>query len=183
MRRTSFDRVECPIARATEQLGDGWTLLIVRHALMGVRCFADFERLLDIPPSTLIRRLDVLCEHGILVRERYQSSPPRDEYLLTEKGREVLPIILSLAKWGARWLCPRGAPIEAVDAITGIPIDACLIDAVTGQPVAPGKVALAAGPSASRAIRDALTPPLALGSMPSARATVARPAARRARRA
>lgn len=166
MKRNSFERIECPIARAIEQVGDAWTLVIVRNAFLGVRCFADFEERLDIPPSTLARRLARLCEMGILTRERYRSTPPRDEYLLTPKGLELLPLLIALATWGGKWLCPKGTPIQAVDSATGLAIEARMIDGKTGREIVAGKVALGPGPSASAALEKSLTPPRLLGARP-----------------
>jgi DNA-binding HxlR family transcriptional regulator len=164
MQRKSFAEMECPIAQALEEVGDGWSLLVLRTAFLGVTFFAEFEQRLGIPASTLTRRLEALCERGLLERRTYASRPPRDKYVLTEKGRDFLPVILSLAKWGSRWLAPEGGPpLVAVDAESGKPIDAMLVDAKTRRPLVPGGVALVPGPSASPRLRRAMPEPIVLG--------------------
>src|SRR5438045_578321 len=100
MHPASFAQMECPIARSLDEIGEWWSLLILREAFKGVRCFADFETGLGIAPSTLTRRLKRLCKHGLLRRRRYQSHPPRDEYELTDKGWDLLPAVLALGAWG-----------------------------------------------------------------------------------
>src|SRR3954464_16025881 len=104
MHRKSFADVECTIARTIEQVGDSWTLMILRNALLGAKRFQDFEAQLGAPPTTLARRLQSLTARGFFVRRSYESRPPRDEYELTDKGLDFLPVLLSLAAWGGRWL-------------------------------------------------------------------------------
>lgn len=102
MRRKSFAGMLCPIARSLNVVGEWWTLLIVRDALDGARRFEDF-RATGIADNILSTRLDLLVREGILERRAYQEHPPRYEYLLTEKGRDLLPIIVALGVWGLRW--------------------------------------------------------------------------------
>jgi hypothetical protein len=99
------------------------------------------------------------------VRRRYRSRPVRDEYLLTQKGLDLLPVVLALAAWGNRWLSPAGIVIQTVDAVSGKPIEPALVDRVTRVPIEAGNVALAAGPSASARLRRGLAKPLVLGAL------------------
>ncbi len=163
MQRNGFAHMECPIARALDQLGDAWSLLILRTAMMGVRQFNDFEQRCEIPASTLTRKLAELCERDLLRRRRYQVHPPRDEYVLTDKGRELLPVFLALAAWGNRWLTPDGVRIQAVDAASGERVEPTVVDRRTGRALEPGTVALAPGPAASARVRRGLTPPTPFG--------------------
>jgi len=156
MQRKSFAEFECTIARAVEQIGDGWTLMILRNALLGARRFQDFEEQLGAPPTTLARRLHALTEQGFFSRRVYESHPRREEYELTRKGLEVLPILLSIATWGGRWACPGGAPLECVDAETGHAVDPILVDAKSGHRLLPGVVGLRPGPGASAELRRAM---------------------------
>jgi len=156
--------MECPIARALEEIGDGWSLLILRDALRGVRQFADFQEGLGIAPNTLTRRLDKLCRHGLLRRRRYQEHPPRDEYRLTDKGLELLPILLALGEWGNRWVLHGKASIVPVDLRTGEPIELAIVDRRTGASIQPGAVAVVAGKGASKQLRARLVTPLPLGA-------------------
>ncbi|MFJ3229515.1 winged helix-turn-helix transcriptional regulator [Streptomyces sp. NPDC086787] len=91
---------ECSIARALEIVGERWTLLIVRDALYGVRRYNDFLVHLGIPRAVLSGRLKTLTEQGILEKRRYQESPPRDEYVITDRGITLWPVLRSLGLWG-----------------------------------------------------------------------------------
>lgn len=156
MRRKSFETIECCIARAVEAIGDPWSLLILRHALLGARRFSDFEDALEIPSSTLTRRLSDLTEKGLFVTRLYEKHPPRADYELTEKGRALLPVLLLLADWGARFLSPDGPPLELVDACSGAKVSPRVVDESTGRALGPGDVALRPGPGASSELRALL---------------------------
>lgn len=91
---------ECSIARALEIVGERWTLLVVRDALYGVRRYNDFLVHLGIPRAVLAARLQALTAEGILEKRRYQESPPRDEYVLTDRGIALWPTLRSLGLWG-----------------------------------------------------------------------------------
>ncbi|MET8176026.1 winged helix-turn-helix transcriptional regulator [Streptomyces clavifer] len=95
---------QCSIARALEVVGERWTLLVVRDAFYGVRRYSDFLSHLGIPRAVLATRLQALTEAGVLVRRRYQESPPRDEYVLTDSGRALWPTVRSLGLWGREHL-------------------------------------------------------------------------------
>jgi DNA-binding HxlR family transcriptional regulator len=95
---------ECSIARALEVIGERWTLLVVRDALYGVRRYNDFLVHLGIPRAVLAARLQTLTAEGILEKRRYQESPPRDEYVLTERGSALWPTLRSLGRWGREHL-------------------------------------------------------------------------------
>ncbi|MET9498866.1 helix-turn-helix domain-containing protein [Streptomyces sp. NPDC006552] len=95
---------ECSIARALEIVGERWTLLVVRDALYGVRRYNDFLVHLGIPRAVLASRLQTLTAAGVLEKRRYQQSPPRDEYVVTARGRELWPALRALGAWG------RGIP-------------------------------------------------------------------------
>ena len=90
----------CTIARALEIVGERWTLLVVRDAFYGVRRYNDFLGHLGIPRAVLAARLQTLTEAGVLERRRYQESPPRDEYVLTPRGRRLWPALRALSSWG-----------------------------------------------------------------------------------
>jgi DNA-binding HxlR family transcriptional regulator len=90
---------ECSIARALEIVGERWTLLVIRDALYGVRRYNDFLVHLGIPRAVLAARLQSLTAEGILEKRRYQESPPRDEYVITERGIALWPALRSLGLW------------------------------------------------------------------------------------
>jgi DNA-binding HxlR family transcriptional regulator len=91
---------ECSIARALEVVGERWTLLVVRDALYGVRRYNDFLVHLGIPRAVLAARLQALTAEGILEKRRYQESPPRDEYVVTDRAIALWPTLRSLGLWG-----------------------------------------------------------------------------------
>ncbi|GAA0224698.1 helix-turn-helix domain-containing protein [Cryptosporangium japonicum] len=94
----------CTFARTLEILGERWTLLVIRDAFYGVRRFGDFLAHLDAPRAVLADRLDTLVTAGVLAKQRYQESPPRDEYVLTDAGVELWPVLFQLTAWGNRHL-------------------------------------------------------------------------------
>ena len=100
---TRYNRT-CPIARTLEIIGDRWTILILRDlVLKGQRKFLDFElSLTGISPNTLSARLKILEETGLVQRRFYEQHPPRAEYLLTDRGRELVPVLRALRAWGEK---------------------------------------------------------------------------------
>lgn len=135
MRRTRFDDWDCSIARSVDLLGDWWTPMVIRSALLGVRRFEQFSDSLGIPRNVLTERLNRLVDEGILAKVAYQERPVRHEYRLTEKGRDLYPVIVSLMAWGNRWMDwdGDGPPVELVDRATGEPVEPVLVDARTGK--------------------------------------------------
>ncbi|MFG3161407.1 winged helix-turn-helix transcriptional regulator [Streptomyces sp. NPDC048232] len=95
---------ECSIARALEVVGERWTLLVIRDALYGVRRYNDFLVHLGIPRAVLANRLQALTAEGILEKRRYQESPPRDEYVVTDRGIALWPALRALGIWGREHL-------------------------------------------------------------------------------
>src|SRR5262245_35045698 len=102
VKRTDTSAWPCTIARGVAVLGDHWNLLLLRQACMGTRRFDDFQQTLGIGRNILTQRLNGLVDEGLLRRVPYQDSPPRSEYRLTRKGREVYPILAAMAAWGER---------------------------------------------------------------------------------
>ncbi|MDH4873978.1 helix-turn-helix domain-containing protein [Pseudomonas sp. BN515] len=135
MKRTSFQDMPCPVAQALEVIGDSWNVLILREAFYGASRFDDFARTLGIPTNTLTRRLKDLVAGGLLERHPYSEKPTRYEYLLSEKARELRPLMLVLLEWGNRHGNLSQRRTMLVDSLTGRPVDLVLIDRVTGLPV------------------------------------------------
>jgi DNA-binding HxlR family transcriptional regulator len=93
----------CPVAKALELVGERWTLLLVRDLLRGPRRFQDFhESQPGIAPALLSERLKLMEEHGLVTRRFYSEHPPRAEYTLTDRGRELGTVVGALAAWGSR---------------------------------------------------------------------------------
>lgn len=95
--------MECSVARTLDVIGDKWSLLILRDAFYGVRRFDDFREDLGVARNVLTDRLQKLVATGVFERRRYEERPPRYEYRLTEKGRALLPVLLTMIGWGDRW--------------------------------------------------------------------------------
>ncbi|MEV1118385.1 helix-turn-helix domain-containing protein [Actinosynnema sp. NPDC049800] len=155
LRRTYDDQV-CSIARALEVVGERWTLLIVRDAVAGVTRFDGFLQRMPIARNVLSDRLTGLVEHGVLERVLYQDRPPRHEYRLTAKGRELTPVLLSLMEWGDRYMPEAdGPPAVTEHAGCGGVVHTRMVCDRCEQEVAPGVVvkrsdgaATAPGPAA-----------------------------------
>ncbi len=128
-------------------------MLILRDALGGMTRFDQFIASLEVAPNILTRRLTGLVESGLLERRRYSERPPRDEYVLTERGRDFAPVVHALMAWGNRHLAPEGASIQIVNTETGEPALPVLIDAVSGRPLSDPVFRTAAGPAANERIR------------------------------
>jgi DNA-binding HxlR family transcriptional regulator len=109
MQRKNFGEMQCPIARSLERVGEWWSILILRDAFHGMTRFDEFQKSLGIAPNMLTRRLGALVEAGLLERRRYSERPPRDEYVLTPRGRDFRPVLVSLLAWGNRHFAPEGA--------------------------------------------------------------------------
>lgn len=95
------------VAAALDQVGDRWTFLVLRECFFGTRRFADFHRNTGAAKTILSDRLGKLVDYGILERRRYSDRPPREEYRLTEKGRDLYGVTVALMRWGDRWIADQ----------------------------------------------------------------------------
>jgi DNA-binding HxlR family transcriptional regulator len=123
---------ECGIAAALEVVGERWSFLILRASFNGIQHFEEFQSALGIARNILSSRLARLVEHGILQRNPDPADRRRVAYRLTEKGRELLPVLVSLRQWGERW-------------VSGVPSNPILVDRESRQPIAPLAVRAADG--------------------------------------
>ncbi len=101
--RKPLDYLNCSVANTLDVIGDRWTVLLLRDAFLGVRRFDDFQEDLGIARNILADRLGRLVAAGIMETRPYQERPPRDEYVLTAKGKDLLDVLLTLWRWGDRW--------------------------------------------------------------------------------
>ncbi|MHC1549662.1 winged helix-turn-helix transcriptional regulator [Phyllobacterium sp. K27] len=124
----------CLIARSLALIGDAWSMLIMRDSHAGLTRFDEFRKSLGIAPTMLTARLSALTEEGMLEKRRYSERPPRDEYILTEAGRDLLPVLFSIGAWGRKHR-GGGKVTRFFDAEAGTEIDAVTIDRETGAPV------------------------------------------------
>jgi DNA-binding HxlR family transcriptional regulator len=111
VKRTSLEHVSCSIARTVDVIGEWWTPLILRDVFLGITRFEDLRRDLGIATNVLADRLDTLVARGILERRPYGGgASARHEYALTEKGRELYPVMLAITAWGDRWMSSQDGP-------------------------------------------------------------------------
>ena len=127
--------MQCPIARGLEHVGEWWSILILRDAFRGLTRFDEFSESLGIAPNMLTRRLTALVEAGLLERQRYNERPPRDEYVLTARGRDFRPVLLAMLAFGNKHFPPDDRRVEIVNTATGERVDPMLLDPATGRRV------------------------------------------------
>jgi DNA-binding HxlR family transcriptional regulator len=127
--------MDCSVAQCLEVVGEWWSLLIVRDAFLGVARFDDFQRRLGISRNILQERLNTLVSAGVLVRVPYSEHPPRHNYRLTDKGRDLWPILTTMRQWGDRYAAPHGPPLQVVHKACGAVSDAVLICGTCGEPL------------------------------------------------
>ncbi len=101
--KKSLDHLDCVVAGTIDIIGDRWSLLILRDVFFGVRRFDDFQADLQISRNVLTARLSQLVTDGILKTVPYQDHPPRHEYRLTEKGRDLFDLLLAVWRFGDKW--------------------------------------------------------------------------------
>lgn len=143
----TYDSQVCSAARALELVGERWTLLIVRDALFaGASRYNDFRSRLGIATNILTTRLDGLVNAGIMERRRYSEHPDLYEYLLTDKGRELAPVILALSEWGDRWMAPDGPPIRYTHTVCGDGVSQHIACATCGEVRDPAEIQARPGP-------------------------------------
>lgn len=106
MARKSLQHLECAVANTVEMVNDAWTVLVLRDAFLGVRRFDEFVNDLGIARNVLTDRLGRLLANGMLETSLYQEHPPRHEYRLTEQGKDLFDVLMTLWSYGERWKPP-----------------------------------------------------------------------------
>src|SRR5580704_10907246 len=99
VKRTNLAHSGCPIARSLDAIGDWWSLLIIRDALLGRRRFGEFQKSLGLAKNILTTRLRMLVDEGILSMVPASDGSAYQEYVLTEKGRGLFPVLVALRQW------------------------------------------------------------------------------------
>ncbi len=152
MVRKRFDRMPCSVARTLDVVGDGWTLLVVRDAMLGVRRFSDFHARTGIAKNILTDRLQKLVAAGILERVAAGARGRRFEYVLTEKGAALFPVLTALREWGDRWIFGVGnEPLIVKDKKTRRPVAPLRPTDADGRPVTLDDIYAEFGPGLRRA--------------------------------
>jgi DNA-binding HxlR family transcriptional regulator len=140
MDRKSFTAMDCSVAQCLEVVGEWWSMLIIRDTFLGVTRFDDFQRRLGISRNILNDRLNTLVDAGVLTRVPYSEHPPRHDYRLTDKGRDLWPVITAMRQWGDRYAAPDGPPMRVTHRACGAVTEAVLVCASCGEALGPRDV-------------------------------------------
>ena len=141
VRRKSFGNARCPVARSLDEIGDWWTLLLVRDAFRGARRFSEFHKGLGLARNILAARLRQMVENGILEARPLPGRPGRHEYHLTEKGRRLHTVLVALRQWGEDNLYAEDEEVTALlDRQGGRAIGRLSVQAGDGRPLSPEDV-------------------------------------------
>lgn len=135
MRWNELGQEACPVARGLAVIGDRWTMLVLRDCFQGQRRFEQFQDRLGVTRHVLADRLRKLEAAGVLRREKYQDRPPRFEYRLTEKGKALHPVLVTLIDWADTHEATDQPSFRLVSRETGAPVAPTLIDANSGAPI------------------------------------------------
>jgi DNA-binding HxlR family transcriptional regulator len=143
----SYETQNCSAARALEVAGERWSLLIIRDALFrGMTRFTDFQRSLHLAPNILATRLEGFVHAGLMEQRPQEARPGQPEYVLTEKGRDLAPVIMALTAWGDKWAAPEGPPVLFRHESCGGDVTQQLHCRGCGDQVTPDVVAARPGP-------------------------------------
>jgi DNA-binding HxlR family transcriptional regulator len=145
----------CPIFRSLQRVGDWWSMLIMRDALFYKQTrFDEFQKNLNISPNLLTSRLAALVEDGMLDKRKYSDKPARYEYVLTEAGRDFLPVLVSMMTWGNKHFAPEGLSVVLRDLESGAEVTPALIDPATGAAINDERHRYVAGPMATERLHE-----------------------------
>ncbi|MFG1794904.1 winged helix-turn-helix transcriptional regulator [Nocardia sp. NPDC049149] len=151
MPKVALSDIVCSIARTVDAIGERWTPLILRDLFAGVTRFEDLRRDLGIASNVLAARLDGLQAHGIVETRAYQTNPVRYEYLLTDKGRDLYPVLTMLVAWGDTWLAgPEGPPALIVHNDCGKETAGVVVCRECAAPLTADNVHFRQGPGGQR---------------------------------
>lgn len=152
-----FAKMNCSVARALSEVGERWSLLIVREAFLGSTRFEQFHSRLGVARNILTARLEVLTEAGIFDRIVTSTNARIYDYQLTDKGRDLLSVIAAIMHWGDKWANPDvGPPIVLVDIKTGQPVPQVLLRRSKGEPIPAHDISIKAGRGATPRTRARL---------------------------
>jgi len=140
MERKSFAGMDCSVAQCLEVVGEWWSMLIVRDAFLGVTRFDEFQSRLGISRNILQQRLTRLVDAGVLQRALYSEHPQRYDYKLTEKGRDLFPVLTAMRQWGDHYAAPSGPPLRIRHKACGELTEAVLVCGACGERLGPRDV-------------------------------------------
>jgi DNA-binding HxlR family transcriptional regulator len=147
MSKKRFVHMGCPVARALDEIGDWWTLLVIREAFYGVDTFSQFQKKLGVAKNVLTQRLDLLVEQKVMQRVRKRPEVDRATYQLTDKGHALLPVVIALMQWGNAWIFGEGhETLKVLDANDRQPIAQIKVRAHDGRVLSIADLRFRAGP-------------------------------------
>jgi len=144
--RKSFADMHCSVAQCLEVVGEWWSMLIIRDAFLGITRFDQFQERLGISRNILNARLTLLVDHGVFDKVEYSKHPPRHEYRLTARGRDLWPVLIAMRQWGDKYAAPDGPPLQVVHRSCGKVTEAVLTCSQCGERVGPRNVRAVPGP-------------------------------------
>jgi DNA-binding HxlR family transcriptional regulator len=144
--RKSFAGMHCSVAQCLEVAGEWWSMLILRDAFLGVTRFDEFQQRLGIARNILNQRLTRLVDEGVLEKVAYSDHPPRYDYRLTAKGRDLWPVLTAMRQWGDKYAAPDGPPVRVVHKKCGKVSHAVMTCSACGEPLSARDVRAVRGP-------------------------------------
>jgi DNA-binding HxlR family transcriptional regulator len=143
------------VGHVLDIIGEGWSILIIREAFLGTRRFEDFQGRLGIARNILTARLKKLCASQILDRVPIKEGAKRHEYILTRKGKDMMPLLVALTQWGDRWVFGAdNEPVIFLDREHGQPISPVQVYSARGEVLRPRDITVTAGPGATPEARE-----------------------------
>lgn len=150
-----FDPLKRSVGHVLEIIGEGWSILIIREAFLGTRRFEEFQGRLGIARNILTTRLKKLCANEILDRVPVKEGAKRHEYILTSKGKDMMPLLVALTQWGDKWVFgENNEPVIFLDREKGDPIARVQVYSATGEVLRPRDIMIQAGPGATPEARE-----------------------------
>lgn len=149
MRWSEIDTIPCPLAQAMSVIGDSWTLLILRDAMRGARKFDEFQQSIRASRAIVSERLGHLVEHGVMEKVQYEAHPPRFEYRLTDRGRALQPVMMTMAHWAETHMPKRVRPPKRRHTTCGHKFHPVVTCSECGETVTPETVTFDRSPASS----------------------------------
>jgi len=155
LKSEKFDPLRRSVGHILDIIGEGWSILIIREAFLGTRRFEEFQGRLGIARNILTARLKKLCANQILDRVPVKEGARRHEYILTRKGKDMMPLLVALTQWGDKWVFgENNEPVVFLDRDRGQPISPVQVYSARGEVLRPRDIMISAGPGATPEARE-----------------------------
>jgi len=155
LKSEKFDPLRRSVGHILDIIGEGWSILIIREAFLGTRRFEEFQGRLGIARNILTARLKKLCANQILDRVPVKEGAKRHEYILTRKGKDMMPLLVALTQWGDKWVFgENNEPVIFLDRERSQPISPVQVYSARGEVLRPRDIMISAGPGATPEARE-----------------------------